>query len=101
MSGAAARPGSCIISARIFAPVIESERTSFMASPPRDPPGELPPPVPSKTTEKERIESMTRSLRGTRAASKSRADSAESRPPEYRAKAVLSYHRFLGRWTAP
>lgn len=72
-----------------------------MASPPRDSRREVPPPVPSQTTEKERIESMTRSLRGTPAPSKSRADSSESRPREYRATAVLSYHRFLGRWTAP
>ena len=72
-----------------------------MTAPPSEPRTKSPRLLSDEEEEKIRIEKMTRSLRGDPQPSKPAAPSPSDRPREYRARAVLSYHRFLGRWTAP
>lgn len=71
-----------------------------MAAPPSDPPKETRQ-VPKEIVETERIEKMTRSFRADAAPKEPPGAPGEKRRREYRARTVLSFHRFLGRWTAP
>lgn len=72
-----------------------------MAAPPPHPPkGDRPEPS-KETIERERIEKMTLSIRSKIAGGEPAGAPAKEKLREYRARAVLSYHRFLGRWTAP
>ncbi len=72
-----------------------------MAAPPPDPTkGDRREPS-RETIERERIEKMTLSIRDESVGKEPSGASAKGKLREYRTRAVLSYHRFLGRWTAP
>ena len=72
-----------------------------MAAPPPDPTqGDRREPS-REAIERERIEEMTLSIREESSRKNPSAPSAKGKLREYRTRAVLSYHRFLGRWTAP
>jgi hypothetical protein len=68
-----------------------TEPTQDSRSKSRVPPEEIAP----------RPEKITRTFRADSPSSKRKPGTLLEVTREYRARAVLSYHRFLGRWTAP
>ena len=69
-----------------------TEPTPDPRSKARVPPGEI--------AERRNLEKITRTFRADAPPSAS-SGSLLARTREYGVRAVLSYHRFLGRWTAP
>jgi hypothetical protein len=56
---------------------------------------------PAEIAERRSLEKITRTFRGGSLLQRQKPGAVVELTHEYRARAVLSYHRFLGRWTAP